>query len=89
MMIYKIIKKYKIQIKQASKTSKEIKAWLEESKQVENDVKSTLNEKEVKCAKLNQEIERLKKEVEESNIKLNISLKFERSSENTKNIIDI
>lgn len=67
---------------------KELKTQLEGSKQVENDVKNNLNAKEEDCTKLSLENEKLKKDLVESNIKLNNCLNFEKISKILSNRIN-
>jgi hypothetical protein len=65
-----------------------LKIQLEEEKMIEEVVRIQLKEKEENCEKIESETVSLRKELEKTTIKLNRSLKFEKSTETLYNIIN-
>jgi hypothetical protein len=75
-------------LEEIENTIMNLKVQLEEARRIEEVVRIQLKEKEENCEKLEYEIVSLRKELEKTTIKLNRSLKFEKSIETLDNIIN-
>jgi hypothetical protein len=75
-------------LEEIKNTIMNLKVQLEEARRIEEVVRIQLKEKEENCEKLESEIVSLRKELEKTTIKLNRSLKFEKSIETLDDIIN-